>query len=65
MDREALVYVDLDGAPHLMGRLWARTRKNKESAAFEYDKKQILKRRGFTQLETRNFLPFWKPVAAP
>jgi len=55
------VYVDLDGAPHLMGRLWARTRKNKESAAFEYDKKQILKRRGFTQLETRNFLPFWKP----
>ncbi len=38
MDREALVYVDLDGFPHLMGRLWARTRKNKESATFEYDK---------------------------
>ena len=38
MDREALVYVDLDGVPHLMGRLWARTRKNKESATFEYDK---------------------------
>jgi len=38
MDREALVYVDLDGAPHLMGRLWARTRKNKECASFEYDK---------------------------
>ena len=36
MDREALVYVDLDGVPHLMGRLWARTRKNKESATFEY-----------------------------
>jgi len=32
MDKEALVYVDLDGVPHLMGRLWARTRKNKESA---------------------------------
>jgi serine/threonine-protein kinase HipA len=30
--------VDLDGVPHLMGRLWARTRKNKESATFEYDK---------------------------
>jgi hypothetical protein len=30
--------VDLDGVPHLMGRLWARTRKNKESAFFEYDK---------------------------
>jgi serine/threonine-protein kinase HipA len=38
MDREALVYVDLDSVPHLMGRLWARTRKNKESATFEYDK---------------------------
>ena len=38
MDREGLVYVDLDGVPHLMGRLWARTRKNKESATFEYDK---------------------------
>jgi serine/threonine-protein kinase HipA len=37
MDRETLVYVDLDGVPHLMGRLWARVRKNKESATFEYD----------------------------
>ena len=37
MDRETLVYVDLDGAPHLMGRLWARVRKYKESATFEYD----------------------------
>jgi serine/threonine-protein kinase HipA len=31
------VCVDLDGAAHLMGRLWARVRKNKESATFEYD----------------------------
>src|ERR1700683_2565153 len=38
MYREALVYVDLDGVPCLMGRLWARMRKNKESAIFEYDK---------------------------
>jgi serine/threonine-protein kinase HipA len=37
MDREALVYVDLDGAPHLVGRLWARLRKDRESASFEYD----------------------------
>ena len=37
MDKEALVYVDLDGTPHLMGRLWARVRKQKESATFEYD----------------------------
>jgi serine/threonine-protein kinase HipA len=38
MDKETLVYVDLDGVPHLVGRLWARVRKNKESATFEYDK---------------------------
>src|SRR6266550_785550 len=38
MDKETLVYVGLDGVPHLMGRLWARARKNKESATFEYDK---------------------------
>ncbi|MDR3424960.1 MAG: type II toxin-antitoxin system HipA family toxin [Alphaproteobacteria bacterium] len=38
MDKEILVYVDVNGNPHLAGRLWARTRKNKESATFEYDK---------------------------
>lgn len=38
MDKEALVYLDLDGRPHLVGRLWARARKDKESATFEYDK---------------------------
>lgn len=38
MEQDALVYVDLDGAPHLVGRLWARMRKGRESATFEYDK---------------------------
>jgi serine/threonine-protein kinase HipA len=38
MDGEALVYVELAGSPHLVGRLWARARKDKESATFEYDK---------------------------
>jgi len=38
MDREALVYLELAGRPHLVGRLWARARKDKESATFEYDK---------------------------
>jgi serine/threonine-protein kinase HipA len=32
-----LVCVDLEGAPHLVGRLWARSRKGKEGASFEYD----------------------------
>ncbi|HXR75392.1 MAG TPA: HipA domain-containing protein [Bryobacteraceae bacterium] len=38
MDREVLVYVDLQGAPLLVGRLWARMRKDRENATFEYDK---------------------------
>jgi serine/threonine-protein kinase HipA len=38
VDRETLVYVDLDGKPQFVGRLWARARNNKESASFEYDR---------------------------
>jgi serine/threonine-protein kinase HipA len=37
MEKEALVYVDLRGIPHLVGRLWRRTRQARESATFEYD----------------------------
>ena len=37
-DRELLVYVELDGGPQLVGRLWARSRKGRESATFEYDR---------------------------
>ncbi len=37
MDTEALVYVDLGGEAVPVGRLWARTRKGRESASFEYD----------------------------
>jgi len=37
MDKEILVHVDLDGVPRLVGGLCTRTRKNKESATFEYD----------------------------
>jgi serine/threonine-protein kinase HipA len=36
-DRNLLVYVDLEGAPHLVGRLWTRNRNGRESASFEYD----------------------------
>lgn len=38
MEKNVLVYADLEGTPHLMGRLWTRTRGNKDSATFEYDK---------------------------
>lgn len=36
-DKRLLVYVDLEGEPRLVGRLWARSRKGRESATFEYD----------------------------
>jgi serine/threonine-protein kinase HipA len=41
MDRELLVYIDLDNKPLLVGRLWTRLRKGKESATFEYDKQWL------------------------
>ncbi|KHF24680.1 HipA-like protein [Solemya velum gill symbiont] len=37
METEVYVYVDIAGTPHLVGRLWARVRKGRESATFEYD----------------------------
>jgi serine/threonine-protein kinase HipA len=36
-DRTTFVYVDLDGTPVLVGTLYARFRKNRESASFTYD----------------------------
>ena len=36
-DKQLQVYLDLEGKPHLVGRLWARSRKGRESATFEYD----------------------------
>ena len=38
MDRVVLVYVELQGMPYQVGRLWARMRKDRESTTFEYDK---------------------------
>jgi serine/threonine-protein kinase HipA len=46
-DRTLLVYVDLEGTPHLVGRLWARSRKGKESASFEYDAAWLASRSRF------------------
>lgn len=37
METAVFVYVDLGGTARLVGRLWARTRKDRESATFEYD----------------------------
>jgi predicted negative regulator of RcsB-dependent stress response len=38
MEKNVLVYLDLLGTSHLVGRLWARTRNDRQSASFEYDK---------------------------
>lgn len=38
MDREACVYLDFPSGPVLVGRLWSRVRKGRESATFEYDR---------------------------
>jgi hypothetical protein len=37
MEREAFVYMDFPTGPVLVGRLWSRIRKGRETASFEYD----------------------------
>lgn len=37
MNTEVLVHVDLDGRTVPVGRLWARTRRGRDGASFEYD----------------------------
>jgi serine/threonine-protein kinase HipA len=67
MEKEVLVYVDLQGASHLVGRLWARMRKDRESAAFEYDRSWLAHRERFS-LEPALKLgpgPFHAPPGKP
>ncbi len=67
MEREVLVYVDLQGTPHLVGRLWARMRKDRESATFEYDRSWLVHPERFS-LEPALKLgpgPFHAPYAKP
>jgi serine/threonine-protein kinase HipA len=47
MVRDLLVYLDTTGSPVLIGRLWARTRGNKETASFEYEDAWLEGRRAF------------------
>lgn len=48
MDTETFVYADIEGEPVLVGRLWARMRKNRESATFEYDQGWLADPRRFS-----------------
>lgn len=41
METEVFVHVDLEGAPVLVGRLWARMRRGRDSASFEYDEEWL------------------------
>jgi serine/threonine-protein kinase HipA len=41
MDREVVVHVELEGTVHPVGRMWARVRKGRESATFEYDREWL------------------------
>ena len=41
MDQQIFVYVDLDGTPYLVGRLWLHNRKRIESATFRYDEEWL------------------------
>jgi serine/threonine-protein kinase HipA len=47
MEKELLVYVDLRGVPELVGRLWTRFRKGRESASFEYARSWLAHRERF------------------
>ena len=67
MEKEILVYLDLQGTPHLVGRLWARMRKDRESATFEYDRGWLTDPERFS-LEPALRLgpgPFHAPSAKP
>lgn len=37
MERDLAVYLDLDGAPVLVGRLWVRDRTGRQTSSFTYD----------------------------
>lgn len=37
MEQKTWVYIDLDEAPVLIGHLWSRVRKGRESGSFQYD----------------------------
>jgi serine/threonine-protein kinase HipA len=47
MEREAVVYMDFQTGPVMVGRLWSRIRKGRESASFEYDAKWLARRDRF------------------
>lgn len=47
MNRESLVYADLEGIPTLVGYLWSRVRNGRESTSFQYDEEWLNSRNRF------------------
>jgi serine/threonine-protein kinase HipA len=47
MQRELHVFIDLDGKPLLIGRLWARERSGRSSSSFTYDEAWLRRRGAF------------------
>lgn len=47
MERELLVFMDIDREPVLVGRLWARERTGRETSSFVYDQSWIRRRGAF------------------
>jgi len=48
MEKETLVYVDLAGATHLVGRLWTHARRGRESATFGHNRSWLGHRNRFS-----------------
>lgn len=47
MERELLVFMELDGETVAVGKLWTRTRGARETASFEYDPSWLVRRDAF------------------
>jgi serine/threonine-protein kinase HipA len=67
MDKHVLIHVDLFGKPELVGRLWARKRKGKETATFEYDRNWLARKDRFSLEPALNLGPgpFHAPANKP
>lgn len=48
MEEAILVYVDLEGVPIRVGKLWARYRNGRESISFEYDREWLIHPKRFS-----------------
>lgn len=57
MQRELFVYLDIKGAPVLVGRLWARERAGKETSSFAYDPAWLKRRGAFALAPTLMLTP--------